>query len=124
MPPEPTSSSTSYRPPINSPTTGEKPSRSSRSLRQDLLDRLFPHGERFLELGVGENERSEDPDAVRVDPRLEEQEAARQCRLGDRRRKLGRRVLGLAVVDELDREHHPEPANVADRGASILPLQH
>src|SRR5438094_7218909 len=121
MPPEPTSSSTSYRPPINSPTTGEKPSRSSRSLRQDLLDRLFPHGERFLELGVGEDERSEHPDAVRVDPGLEEQEAAGQCSLGDRRRELGRRVLRLAVVDELDREHHPEAADVADRVESLVP---
>src|SRR3989440_11582492 len=124
MPPEPTSSSSSYRPPMTSPTTGEESSQSSSCLRQDLLERLFPHAERFLELGVGEDERSEHANAVRVDPGLEEQEPPARRRLGNRGRELGRRVLRLAVVDELDREHHPEPAHVADRVESLLPAQH
>src|SRR5205085_11780018 len=46
------------------------------SLLKRRLERLLPDVERLVELRVREHERAEHPDAVRVDPRLEEQEPA------------------------------------------------
>src|ERR671922_125888 len=96
----------------------------SRTLRQSGLERLLPDLERLVELRVADDERAEHADAVRVDPGLEEQQAARGCGLGDRRRELGRRLHRLAVGDELDREHRAEPADVADRRKAVLPAHH
>src|SRR5919202_2120932 len=125
MPPDPTSSSSSYRPSTTSPTTGEGPSRTCRYLRAGSgLEGLFPDRERLVELGVGEHERAEDADAVGVDPGLQEQEPALGRSLDDLRREICRRRLRLPVGDELEREHRAEAADVADRGEALLPAEH
>ena len=49
--------------------------------------------ERLVELGVGEHERAEDADAVRVDARLEQQQPARGRLLDDRAWRVGVRLL-------------------------------
>ena len=39
-------------------------------------------------------------------------------------RVVGRRRLRLRILDELDREHRPEPADVADPVPALLPREH
>src|SRR5918912_145516 len=94
-----------------------------RTLRQGSLERLLPDLERLVELRVADDERAQHADAVRVDPGLEEQEPPRGRGLHDRRRELRRRLLRLAVGDELDREHRDEAADVADRREAVLPAR-
>src|SRR5215471_14907268 len=111
MPPVPTTSSSSYLSAIVSPTT-------TQLWREFLADccfkRGFPSGEGLVHLRVGENEGREDADAVRVEPRLQQQEPVPRSLLRDRSGKVGRRLLRLRVLHELNREHHPEAAHVSD----------
>src|SRR6266540_6614581 len=85
---------------------------------------FFPDIQRLVDLGLAEDERREHADAVRVDPRLEQQQALAGGPLGDRARELRCRLFALPVADELDREHHPEPADVTDRVEPLLPGLH
>src|SRR4029450_5280325 len=105
MPPVPTSSSSSYRSAINSPTTAVNCARSSPGLSQGRLERLLPDAESLVELRVADDERHEGADAVRVDAGLQEQEAGGRSRLDDPAGEFGSRLLRPAVGDELDREH-------------------
>src|SRR3972149_6164878 len=58
---------------------------------------LFPDRQRLVQLAVGDHERAENPDAVRVKPRLQQQQAA-LCRLLDHgARNLWRRLLQSGV---------------------------
>src|SRR6266516_7520695 len=118
MPPVPTSSSSSYRSAINSPTTaGLCPWRLQ--LRQRSVQRLLPDAESLVQLGVRDDERRENADAVRIDPALQQQQPALGGRLDERAGRLGGRLLRLAVLDELDRKHRAEPAHVADRRPAL-----
>src|SRR5580765_1499488 len=103
MPPVPTSSASSYRSAISSPTTTLNCARPGEALSHGSVERLLPDAESLVQLGVRDHERDEHADAVRVDPGLEQQEAALGCRLDDLGREIGCRVLRLTVVDELDR---------------------
>src|SRR5438105_4576167 len=104
MPPVPTSSSSSYRSAINSPTTaGLCPCRLQ--LRQRSVQRLLPGAESLVQLRVREDERRENADAVRVDPALEQEQSALGGRHDECAGELGGRLLRLAVLYELDREH-------------------
>ena len=51
---------------------------------QRSFQRLLPHAERLVELGVGERQRREHADAVRVDARLQQQQAVAARLLDDR----------------------------------------
>src|SRR6187401_1037411 len=124
MPPVPTSSSSSYRSAMSSPTTAVNCARSSRGLSQGRLERLLPDAESLVELRIADDERHEDPDAVRVDAGLQEQQAALRSRLDDPARELGCRLLRLTVGDELDGQHRAESTYVADRVPTFLPREH
>src|ERR1051325_470498 len=100
MPPVPTSSSSSYRSAISSPTTAVNCARRSRELSQGRLERLLPDAESLVELRLPEDERHEDTDAVRVDAGLQEQQPALRSRLDDPAGEVGSRLLRLAVGDE------------------------
>src|SRR5690606_33822719 len=78
-------------------------------------DGLADDRERLVELCVRDGEGREEAQAVRVQAGADHDHAARERLLGDLEHELGPRGLGL-VLDELDREHGPEPAHVADRG--------
>src|SRR5947209_19675029 len=117
MPPVPTTSSSSYLSAITSPTTAQL---WRRFLAECGFERRFPRGERLVHLRVAQHEGREDADAIRVDAGLEKEQALRRGRLGDRRREIGRRFLRLRILDQLDREHHPEPAYIPD--LAIAPL--
>src|SRR5918992_3954040 len=78
------------------------------------FERFLPDCERLVELGVRERERRQDPDAVRVDAGLEQEEAAFRGFVGDGGGERGRRLLRLGILDELDCEHRPEAADVSD----------
>src|SRR6059036_2004186 len=125
MPPLPTSSSSSYLSAIISFTaTGEAFPVAPRLSRQSCVQSLFPDRERLLQLLIGEDQRAEHADAVRVDPRLQKQEAT-IGRLGDdRARELWSGPLRLPVLDELQREHGAETPHIADCREALLPGEH
>src|SRR5581483_4287304 len=77
---------------------------------------LLPGPERLVELGVRDDERDEHADAVAVDARLREQQAALQ--------RLLDHVRGDLAAVELHREHRAEPADVADARPALLPGEH
>src|SRR5581483_11138902 len=93
-------------------------------LRENRFDGLVPGPEPLVQLGVRDHERAEDADAVAVDARLHQEEAASERLFGDARRELRRRLLRLRVSDELDREHRAEAADVADSRMPLLPRRH
>src|SRR5688572_19593207 len=122
MPPVPTTFLSSYRSEISWPTTTTvpfprapktEPGGPFLAVAKGVFECVFPDVERLVELGVGDHERAEHADAVRVDAGAEEQEAAGGGRVDHCLRELGRRLLRLAVADELDREHGAEAAHVA-----------
>src|SRR5712691_339521 len=117
MPPVPTSSSSSYRSATVSPTTAESypPGTALSGRTERCLESVFPGPERLVQLRVGDHERHEDADAVRVDPRFEEQQAALGGGFDDPGGELGGRLLRAAVPNQLDRQHRAEAADVADR---------
>ena len=80
--------------------------------------------ERLVQLRIGDHERAEDADAVRVDAGLQQQQAAPCGLLGHPRGELGRGLLRRGILDELDREHRAEPADVADLRMALLPRRH
>src|ERR1051325_2848975 len=141
MPPLPTSSSSSYRSPIRSPSMGARDRGGTRlddwrgctpleraglgfRLRENCFERLVPGAERLLQLGIGDDERAEDAGAVRVDPRLQHQQSSLGGPLGYRGGEVGRRLLRLGVRDVLDGEHRAEPADLADLRVPLLPAEH
>src|SRR4029453_1009901 len=99
MPPVPTSSSSSYRSAINSPTTAVNCARSSPGLSQGRLERLLPDAESLVQLRVPDDERHEHADAVRVEAGLQKQQPALRGRLDDPAGEVGGRLLRLAVGD-------------------------
>src|SRR4029077_5204839 len=88
------------------------------------LERLFPDGQGFVELGVGEDEWCEHPDAVGVDAGLEQQEATLCGCFDYRGRDVGVGLLGRRILDQLDRQHGAEAADVADPRPALLPGLH
>src|SRR6266540_506360 len=122
MPPLPTSPSSSYRPAISSPVV--IPDAFPVALRLSAGSRfqsLFPDRKRLLELLVGQGEGGKDADAVRVNAGFEQKQSALCGLRHDRGCEHRRGPLGLAVLDQLDREHRAEPAHVADRRETLLP---
>src|SRR5688572_31543863 len=106
MPPVPTTCLSSYRSAISWPTvtTVAFPcaSKTEPELRPERgAERLFPHGQRLVELGVGDHERTEDADAVRVHTRFQEQQPALGRGVDHGLGELGRRLFRRAVADEL-----------------------
>ena len=89
-----------------------------------MLERVFPDGERLVELGVGEHERAEDADRVAVHAGLQQQQPSLHRRVDHGLGELGRGLLRRAVGDELDREHGAEAAHVADGREALLPGEH
>ena len=75
-------------------------------------------GERLVDLVGGRDERRDDPDDVHVRARGQDEEVPREDLgldpLGQVR--VGRAAVALSRLDELEREHQPEAAHVADRG--------
>src|SRR6476469_10553046 len=132
MPPVPTSSSSPYRSAPTSPTIrgfslrrrGYAPMPLPAGLVEDALERLLPDPERLVQLRIPDRQRHEDPDDVRVRAGAEQQQAVAEGLLADGRDQLRRRILRLAVVDELDREHRAEPADIADLLVALLPAEH
>src|SRR5688500_17914364 len=127
MPPVPTTLVSSYRLAITWSRTATAlwfPHEAKPELPQGFGERVFPHAERLVQLGVGDDERAKDADRVPVHARLQEQEAAVAGGVDHGLRELGRGRLRRAVLDELDRDHGAEPAHVADRRESLLPRQH
>src|SRR6187399_1741852 len=92
--------------------------------RESGLEGFFPDTERLIELGVSEDERCQYTDAVRVDAGLEQQQPALGGRLDDRGRCVGVRLLASGLLDELDRQHRAESADVADPGPALPPRFH
>ncbi len=77
-----------------------------------------------VELGVRRRERAEHPDAVPVDPGLEQQQPSLQ-RLGDDSfDELRSGLLRGRLANELDREHRAHAADVSDLRPARLPLEH
>src|SRR5262245_54231904 len=66
------------------------PSSAVASLIESRLERLCPDAKRLFELRVGDDERSEDADAVAVDAAGDEHEAARERGGDDGAGELGR----------------------------------
>src|SRR6476620_10937496 len=132
MPPVPTSSSSSYRSATTSSTIrgfslrrrSYAPLPLPAGLVEDALERLRPVPERLVQLRIPDRQRHEDPDDVRVRAGAEQQQAVAKGLSADCRDQLRRRILRLAVVDELDREHRAEPTDVADLLVALLPAQH
>src|SRR3954468_22220285 len=125
MPPEPTSSSSSYRPAISSPTTSVSVATGALSLRiEGGVQGVFPDRQSFVELGVGEDERRQYADAVRVDPGLEQQESALGGVFDDRRRCFGVRLLARRLLHELDRQHRAQAAGAPDLRPALTPGLH
>src|ERR687893_1859080 len=99
MPPLPTSSSSSYRSAINSPAAIRRNYRRGDvepELPEDRLQRLLPRSESLVELAVADHERYEHADAVRVDPRAQQQQPVRRRRVDDSGRELRIGLLRLA----------------------------
>src|SRR5262245_3174886 len=67
-----------------------------------------------VEVVVADHERDEDADHVPVEPAREQDQPALPRSLGRPLRELGGRLLALAVGDQLEREHRPQPADLAD----------
>src|SRR5262245_34779402 len=124
MPPEPTSSSSSYRSASTSPTINLESFPWFGRLTEGGGQRLLPRSERLVELRVGHAEGHEHADAVPVDTAGDEEQPAPQRRVDDRIRELRSRRPRCGVRDELDREHRPEAAHVADRIPALLPAEH
>src|SRR4051794_17297769 len=99
MPPDPATSSSSYRSARTSPSSNDLSFPACASLMEGRPERLFPDAERLLELSVRDHERSEDTDAVAVDAAGDEQEAASQRFRHDRARERGRRLLRGRIRD-------------------------
>src|SRR5207249_622710 len=113
--------STEMRYPATARVSARWPTNVNLCLGQGRAERVFPDAERLVELALRDDERDEHADAVRVDPRLQQKQPSCRGGVDDRRRELRSRVLGAAVVDELDREHRTEPADVADCIPALLP---
>src|SRR5438445_117498 len=106
MPPVPTTSSSSYLSAMTSPTT---PAFWLLALGERRFERRFPGGERLVHLGVTQYERREDADAVRIDARLQQQQAGR-----DRLRHRHEVGLASVVVDP------PLPPGAAEAGLHLV----
>ena len=74
----------------------------------------------LLELVLGDHQGHQRPDHVAVGAGADHDQAALVAQAGDPVHQLLRRLLGGAVLDELDRPHRAGPAHVADTGA-LLP---
>src|SRR5919107_431846 len=121
MPPRPISSRSSYRPAIRSPADMRAQATSRASLAENGFERVVPDRERLVELRVREGQWCQHPDAVRVDPRLQQEQAALRRGFGDRGGEVGGRRPRGAVLHELDREHRSETTDVADLREALLP---
>src|SRR6185312_8533276 len=77
--------------------------------------RFLQELEASVEILVGYDERDENSDDVAVEAAREEEEPALA---GGRRRRARQRGCGrlrLSILDELDRQHRPQSANLSDR---------
>src|ERR687892_1961554 len=121
IPPVPRSSSTSKRSATSWPIILPGSFPPGAGLHERLLERVFPDAERLVELGVGDDERRQDADAVAVDAGLEQEEAALRSRLDDGGGEVGGR---LAFLTDLDREHRAEAADVGNGREAFAPVLH
>src|SRR5215471_16331565 len=93
-------------------------------LRESRLERLVPGVESLVQLRIGDHERAEHPDAVRMDAGLQEQHATPSRLLRDTRCELRSGLFRAAVLDELECEHRTEPTDVPDLRVALLPCSH
>src|SRR5258706_10044067 len=80
------------------------------------IDRPLQYVEPFLELCVADGEWHERPDDVAVEAGAQHQQPASAGALDDRLDRRG--LLRLAVLDQLDRLHRTDPADITDDGGA------
>src|SRR2546428_13411438 len=90
--------------------------RAARPPLRSLDGRVAQHVQPLVQLLVGDHEWKEMAEHVVVDAAGNRYDAVLHGAIDERAEDILIRLLGVAILDELDADHRPDPANVSDLG--------